>query len=70
MGNGHVQGAVRKMAGILEDFQEIPNHSPGNMLRGNILFLEKREIRFDIGLIAADGIRGKIFSLKHFDKKG
>ena len=68
MGNGHVYRAVRKMAGSLKGFQEITDHFPGGMLRGDVPFQQIREIRFEISLIVANGIGGKIFCLKHFNK--
>ena len=68
MGKGHVYRAVRKMAGSLKGFQEITDHFPGGMLRGDVPFQQIREIRFEISLIVANGIGGKIFCLKHFNK--
>jgi len=68
MRNDHIHRAVGKMPGSLKRFQEITNHFPGGVLRGDISFQQIREIRFEISLIAANGIGGKIFCLKHFNK--
>ncbi len=69
MGNDRVHGTVREMARSLEPFQEPPDNLPGDIVRGEIPILKIGKIRSDISQITADGIRGKVLCLKHFNKK-